>query len=148
MAKPPSLSLKSEDFPKLLADYPEFEALIRNLNRFGTQVTSSLNKGSTFADNIASQESVLTFDTDAGNLLTVPGGQKSVAIALKLPQGIKAKHVTITQAVSINTNTRAETPAVLSGPAWTTSGTSLLVSAVGGTAASTRYRANLLIVGG
>ena len=131
-----------------MADYPEFEGLIRNLNRFATQVTASLNRGSTFADNIASQEAALTFDTDGSNALSLQGGQKSISIALKLPQGVKAKHVTITQAVVIDTATRQETPVVLSGPAWTTSGTSLLISSVGGTAASKRYRANLLIVGG
>jgi hypothetical protein len=148
MAKAPTLSLKSEDFAKLLADYPEFEGLLRNVNRFATEVTSSLNRGSTFADNIASQEAPLTFDTTAGNTITFPGGQTSLQIALKLPQGIKAKHVTITHAVSVNPATREEAPVVLSGPAWTTSGTSLLVSAIGNTVASTRYRANLLIVGG
>jgi hypothetical protein len=148
MAKPPSLSLKSEDYAKLMADYPEFEALIRNVNRFATQVTASLNRGSTFADNIASQEASFTFDTDGTGALSFPGGQTSLTLALKLPQGIKAKHVTITKAVQVDPSTRTETPVVLTGLAWATSGANLVITGVGGTAASKRYRANLLIVGG
>ncbi|HET9554902.1 MAG TPA: hypothetical protein VFP50_18195 [Anaeromyxobacteraceae bacterium] len=147
MAKPPLLSLKAEDFSRLMADYPEFEALLRNLNRFATQVTASLNRGATFAENIASQEATLVFDTDATNAIVFPPGRSSLTVALRLPQGLKAKHVTITRAVTVDTSTRQESPVVLSGPAWTTSG-DLVITGVGGTVASRRYRANLLIVGG
>ena len=148
MAKPPTLGLKTEDFGKLLEDYPEFEALIRNLNRFATGVTSSLNKGTTFADNIASQEASLTFDTDGSGAIIIPGGKPNLTLALKLPQGVKAKHVTITQAVAIDVNTRQETPVTVSGPAWATNGNDLLISGVGGITASKRYRVSLLVVGG
>lgn len=148
MAKPPSLSLKTEDFGKLIEDYPEIEGLIRNLNRFATGVTSSLNRGTTFADNIASQEASLTFDTDGSGAIVYPGGKSSLTVALKLPQGVKARHVTITQAVSVDTSTRQETPVVLSGPAWATNGNDLVISGIGNLTASTRYRVSLLIVGG
>ena len=148
MAKPPTLGLKTEDFGKLLEDYPEFEALIRNLNRFATGVTSSLNRGTTFADNIASQEASLTFDTDGAGAIIIPGGKPNLTVSLKLPQGVKAKHVTITQAVSVDVNTRQETPVTVSGPAWATNGNDLLISGVGGITASKRYRVSLLVVGG
>ena len=148
MAKPPSLSLKIEDYGALLEDYPEFEKLIRAFNQFSTGVTASLNRGTTFADNIASQEAALTFDTDGTSAIVYPGGKTTLRIALKLPQGIKAKHVTITQAVTIDTTTRQETPVTVSGPAWSLSGSDLLISGVGNLSASKRYRVTLLIVGG
>ena len=144
MAKPPTLSLKIEDFGKLVQDYPEFEALIRNLNRFATGVSGSLNRGTTFADNIASQEAVLEFDTDgSSSVLNAP-----LKLVLKLPAGRKPAHVTVTRASTVDLNTRLETPVSLGNPAWSVDGSSLVVSTFGLLAASKHYRVTLLVVGG
>lgn len=143
MAKPPTFNLKNEDFGKILEDYPEFSGLILNLNRFATSVNASLNRGTTFADNIASQEASVEFDTDDSKSIRNP----PIKITLKLPTGRKAKHVTVTQAVSVDGN-RKETPVTLAGPAWTQDASTLVVSGFGLLDASQHYRATLLIVGG
>lgn len=144
MAKAPTLNLKAEDLADLIADYPEAEGLLRNLTRFATGATAGMNRGMTFAENIASQEASLTFDTDGSSAIV----NSPLRLALKLPAGRKAKHVLLTQAVTISATTREETPVALYGPGWKTDGTSLLVSAVGNLSASTRYRATVLIIGG
>jgi hypothetical protein len=144
MSKVPTLNLKAEDLADLVADYPEAEGLLRNLTRFATGTTAALSRGQTFAENIASQEASVTFDTDGSSaILNAP-----IKIALKLPAGKRAKHVLLTQAVSINTSNRQETAVALYGPGWATDGTSLLVSALGNLGASTHYRIGLLIIGG
>lgn len=144
MAKAPSFNLKAEDFAKLREDYPEFDALLRNLNRFATAVNASLNRGTTFAENMASQEPVVEFDTDASAALLNP----PIKIALKLPAGRKPKHVTVTGAVTVDANTKREEPVSLVGPAWAQDGASLVISGFGLLAASKHYRVTLLVVGG
>ena len=144
MAKAPTFNLKNEDFQKLLQDYPEMEGLIRNLNRFATSVSGALNRGNTFAENIASQEADVDFESDdSSSVANAP-----IKVALKLPTGRKPKHVSITRAAIVDATSRAETPTTLAGPAWATDGTNLLVSGFGLLAASTKYRVTLLIVGG
>jgi hypothetical protein len=143
MARAPTFALKYEDYSKLLEDYPQFEVLLRNLNRFATQVDSSLNRGTTFAENIPSQEMAVEFDTDAGSLvLNAP-----IRVALKLPAGRKPKHVTVTRAETVDATTRKETPVSLAGPAWSTDGATLLISGFGALEASKHYKVTVLVIG-
>lgn len=55
MAKSPTLALKAEDYAKILADYPEMDALLRNLTRLGTGTNGALNRGLTVSENFAAQ---------------------------------------------------------------------------------------------
>lgn len=144
MARAPTFQLKYEDFSKLLSDYPQFELLLRNLNNFATQVNGSLNRGTTFSENIPSQEASLEFDTDAsGAVLNAP-----IKLALKLPAGRKPKHVTVTRAATVDADTRKESPVSVVGPAWSTDGATLVVSGFGLLVASKHYRLTMLIVAG
>ena len=144
MARAPTFNLKLEDFAKILEDYPQFEVLLRNINRFATQVNASLNRGTTFSENIPSQEASLEFDTDAGSaVLNAP-----IKLALRLPAGRKPRHVTVTRAATVATDTRKETPVSLVGPAWSVDGNTLLVSGFGLLTASKHYRATILVVAG
>jgi len=138
MAKAPSLALKSEDFADLIADYPELDGLLRNLNRLGTGTGSALHRGLTLTENMATQVADVVIDD---------GATPTLSVALKLPQGRKVFGVTVIQGRDI---TARSAPAAIGGAPWIDwheDNGKLVIEGITGLTASRKYSLRLLIWG-
>lgn len=137
MAKAPSISLKSEDFAQILSDYPEADALLRNITRFGTGVGSALNRGLTLAENLCAQ--VADVDVD--------GTSPAISVQLKLPTGRKVQGVTVIYGRDI---TNRSAPTGIGGAPWVDwreDKGQLVIEGITGLTSGQKYTLRLLIWG-
>lgn len=127
-----SLELRREDFPDLSTG-ERTDRLLRQLNRFGSEVVQALNRGLTFADNIASEV-------------------RTVDVALPFP--VRFKSSVLPSLVLIggawDVTDKSETPVSLNSVAWSRSskGDEIVISDIGGVSAGKKYRVRLVIVAG
>jgi hypothetical protein len=97
VSKVPPLNLKAEDYGKIVADYPEMDGLIRNLNRFGGGVGGALGKGLTLGENSAVQIADITVEPkDDWRLATYQNAWVTYAPDAAFPaQYVKLEHGTV-----------------------------------------------------